>query len=389
MYTRCLSAPLQQRKSFFLFGPRGVGKSAWLRTQLPKALYFDLLAQKTFRQLYAHPEMLEELIPRAYHDWIVIDEIQKIPALLNEVHRLIETNQYRFILTGSSARALRRKGVNLLAGRAINYYMFPLTSEELGDDFSMQHALQYGLLPEIFHRDTDPETYLDAYINNYIFQEVKQESLTRQLDAFLRFLQIASFSQGAIVNYSSIAREIGVSQPQVKHYFEILDDLLMSYHLPVFTKHAKRRLVQREKFYFFDVGVYKQLRPIGLLDAPEEINGAAMETLFLQEFNALNHYHQLDLNIYYWRTSTGTEVDFIIYGKDFLYAFEVKHASVLRSGHLTGLRSFKKDYPMATLFLINNVDQPIYYDDITVIPMARLFKHFLAVLQGQLPQYFD
>lgn len=377
--SRMLEKPLMQRKSFFLLGPRATGKTAWLKHQLPKAIYIDLLNMETYAYLQANPHRLTELIPNDYQDWIIIDEIQKIPALLNEVHRLIESNNHIFVLTGSSARSLRKKGVNLLAGRALIYHMHPLIAQELGTAFNLTRTLQYGLLPAILN-EADPQAYLKSYVGTYLREEVMQEGLTRNLSAFSRFLEVASFSQGSILNMSAIAREAGMIQKNVSNYFDILEDLLIGFKVPVFTKRAKRVTVQHPKFYFFDVGVYRALRPKGLMDTASEIDGAAFETLFLQSVRAINDYYDFDYQISYWRTSTGVEVDFILYGPKGFFAFEIKKSSNVNKHDTKGLLSFGQDYPEAKLFLVHGGTETYYFDSVTAVPMQEILFHLPTIL---------
>jgi predicted AAA+ superfamily ATPase len=339
-----------QRQSFFVFGPRGVGKTAWVRARFPDALVFDLLDSETYTRLLAAPSRLGDQIPAAYKGWVVLDEIQRIPDLLNEVHRLIEGRRLRFVLTGSSARRLRRRGVNLLAGRALTRFMHPLTAGELGRDFDVRRALQYGCLP-FACTEPDPRDYLKSYVTTYLREEVQQEGFARNLAAFARFLEAASFSQGAVLNMAAIARESAISVKVEQDYFNILEDLLIAVRLPVFAKRAKRRVVAHPKFYFFDAGVFQTVRPRGPLDAPEEIRGPALETLFLEHLRALNDYLALGYSLSYWRTATGDEVDFVLYGERGLVAFEVKMAQRVRPEDLRGLRRFREAYPQARAFL--------------------------------------
>ena len=285
MYSRIIKAP--KAKSFFLFGPRGTGKTTWVKTAFPKATYIDLLEAEIFNDLLANPQRLENFIPRNSGDWIIIDEVQRVPELLNEAHRLIEKHKYKFILTGSSARKLRRKGFNLLGGRALTYAMHPLTAIELGKAFDLEHSLAFGQLPSAYI-ESDPKKYLESYVTTYLEEEIQQEGLTRNLAAFSRFLEAASFSQGSVLNISNVANECGVERKVVEHYFAILEDLLIAYRIPIFSKRAKRRMAAHPKFYFFDAGVYRTLRPNGPLDMPEQIEGASLETLFLQELMAVN-----------------------------------------------------------------------------------------------------
>jgi predicted AAA+ superfamily ATPase len=349
MYPRLLQPPPKQ--SFFLFGPRGVGKTAWLHQQLPTALFFDLLDHHVYTQLLAAPQRLGDLIPEGYKDWVVVDEVQRVPELLNEVHRLIESRRLRFALTGSSARKLRRRGVNLLAGRALTRHMHPLTALELGKDFDLKRALWWGCLP-LACTSENPQDYLQSYAATYLREEVQQEGFARNIGAFGRFLEAASFSQGSVLNMAAVARECAVSAKVIEDYFSILDDLLLAVRLPVFTKRAKRRLIAHPKFYYFDAGVFQAIRPRGPLDAPEQIHGAALETLFLQQVRALNDYRDLGYRLHYWRTATGDEVDFVLYGERGLRAFEVKMAHNVRPDDLRALWRFREDFPQAKAHLL-------------------------------------
>ncbi|MFH1684075.1 MAG: AAA family ATPase, partial [Candidatus Margulisiibacteriota bacterium] len=335
MYSRLLKPPKDQ--SFFLFGPRGTGKTTWVKAHFPQAIYLDLLESELFNDLLANPQRLENLIPKDYNDWIIIDEVQKVPELLNMVHHLIESRKHKFVLTGSSARKLRQKGVNLLAGRALNYHFFPLTNLELGQNFNLKHALKFGLLPMAW-QESDPKKYLESYVKTYLQEEVQQEGLTRNLGAFSRFLETASFSQASLLNISSIAQECAIERKVVENYFTILEDLLIASRLPAFTRKAKRRVTLHPKFFYFDVGVFRVLRPMGPLDSPAEAEGAALETLFFQELRAINEYNYLGYNLYYWRTSNGLEVDFVLYGEKGIKVIEIKRTGKVQKQHLSGLR---------------------------------------------------
>ncbi len=380
MYKRLLKISAESTKSFFLFGPRGTGKTSWVKQVFVNNVYLDLLDGGIFQRLQAHPERLSQFIPPDYTGWIILDEVQKLPALLNEVHRLIEQKHYRFILTGSSARSLRRRGVNLLAGRALYYAMHPLTAIELGKDFNLKRALRYGQLPAITS-ETDPKHYLESYVKAYVREEVMQEGLTRNLSAFSKFLEIASFSQGSLLNTSIIAREIGVDQKTISNYFDLLEDLLLANRLPVFTKRAKRKLVSHSKFYYFDVGIYHILRPMGPLDSIQESDGFAMESLVLQESKAINSYLRLGYEFYFWRTRHGTEVDFILYGEKGLIAIEVKSSSSFDKSDLRGLRSFAEDYPIAKLYLVYGGEHSEYVDNITIMPVIDFLKNLPEILK--------
>lgn len=376
MFKRLFQLPLSGKDSLFVFGPRGTGKTSWIKSHLQAEnhVYIDLLVHPVCYALRAHPERLSEYIPKDFAGWIVIDEVQKVPALLDEVHRLIENKKYRFILTGSSARKLKQQGVNLLAGRAIRYTMHPLIIQEMGEKFELQKALKMGLLPAVYSYD-DPVGYLSTYIDVYMREEVMQEGLVRNVAAFTRFLETASFSQGQIINASAIAREVGVDRQVIQNYFSILYDLLLAHTLPAFTKKAKRRLVATEKFYFFDVGIYQQLRPKNFLDVPSEIYGVGLETLFYQSVIALIAYKKSSTRVFYWKTEHGVEVDFVLYGETKLMAVEIKHAREIRPKMLTGLKHFKMDYPMAECSILYLGEQALYLENgITILPFTEGLK---------------
>lgn len=377
MYSRIIKPP--KDKSFFLFGPRGTGKTTWVKSSFTDALYLDLLEAELYNDLLANPQRLENLIPKNNKNWVILDEIQKIPELLNEVHRLIEKYKYKFILTGSSARKLRKQGHNLLGGRALTYSMYPFTACELGKDFDFNLSLKYGFLPSVY-TENNPKAYLESYVKTYLDQEIRQEGLTRNLSAFSRFLEAASFSQGSILSVSSIARECAVERKVVENYFSILEDLLIAYKLPVFTKKAKRRMVSHPKFYFFDTGVYRTIRPMGPLDMTEEVEGIALETLFFQEIKAINESLGLGYSIYYWRTSNNMEVDFIMYGEKGIYAFEIKRTGKVKNSMLSGLKSFVKDYPMAKAYLVYCGDKYMRENNIEIMPVNMLLKNLPDIL---------
>ncbi len=373
MYKRILKLPLTGQKSIFLFGPRGTGKTSYIKSLDIENIYIDLLDYEIYDQLSANPGSLRDRIPDDFKGWVIIDEVQKIPNVLNEVHRLIELKKYRFILTGSSARSLRRKGVNLLGGRALLYHMHPLTAQELGAAFNVQKAVEFGLLPDAI-AEADPAQYLKAYVQIYLREEVQQEGLTRNIGTFNRFLDIASFSQGQVLNYSEISREMNLKRSTVVNYFDILDDLLLSIRILPFTRRAKRKVIAHQKFYFFDAGVFRSIRPMGPFDLPEEADGAALETLFLQSVRAINDYFELEYSINFWRTVAGDEVDFVIYGPKGLHAFEIKRSATITPKALKGLQKFGEDYPEAKLHLLYLGDHKRYHGPITVIPMEEALR---------------
>ncbi|MFH0813021.1 MAG: ATP-binding protein [Pseudomonadota bacterium] len=381
MYSRLIKSP--QNKSFFLFGPRGTGKTTWVKSAFPKSVYIDLLEAELFNDLTANPQRLANFIPHDFKGWVIIDEVQRIPDLLHEIHRLIETKKFYFILTGSSPRKLKRKGPNLLAGRALTFSMHPLSVAELREDFRLEHSLKYGQLPSVY-TEADPKKYLEAYVRTYLEEEIRQEGFARNLSAFARFLEAASFSQGSVLNVSSVARECYVERKVVENYFSILEDLLIAYRIPIFSKKAKRRLVAHSKFYFFDTGVYRTLRPMGPLDAPEEVDGIALETLFLQEVIALNSALDFGYKIFYWRTSNGREVDFVLYGPKGLLSFEIKRTARITSAMLGGLKSFLADYPMAKAYFVYGGNRRMYDDKIEIVPVLEILKNLKTFLSNKI-----
>lgn len=377
MYSRILVPP--EEKSFFLFGPRGTGKTTWVKQKYPNAVYLDLLEAGLYNKLLAEPGRLESFIPQSSGRRIIIDEVQRIPELLNEVHRLIEKRKIVFVLTGSSARKLRRSGTNLLAGRALTYRMHPLCSVELGRDFDLKRSLELGDLPSIA-TEPDPQRYLTSYVSTYLDEEVRQEGLTRNIGAFARFLEAASFSQGSVMNTTQTSRECSVERKVVESYFNILEDLLIAHRVPVFTTRAKRKLIAHPKFYFFDSGVYRAIRPKGPLDRPEEIEGAALETFFLKELIALNDSLDLGYRIYYWRTQDGREVDFILYGKRGLRAFEMTRSGRYTGKDLAGLKAFLDDYPEARAAFIYGGGRPMREGNIEVLPVVSAIRDLKTLI---------
>lgn len=354
---------------FFLLGPRGTGKTLWTQHRFPKSLRIDLLDPQTYREFAARPERLRETVeanPRKKQ--VVIDEIQKFPELLEVVHWLIErkTGQ-QFILTGSSARKLRRHGVNLLGGRAAQYHLHPYMAAELGERFKLDQALKQGLLPVVLGA-SDPDAVLQAYNSLYLREEVQMEGLVRNTGSFARFLEAMSFSHGAVLNLSNVSRECQVKRKTVEGYVEIFEDLLLGFRLPVFTRKAKRELAAHPKFYYFDAGVFRANRPAGPLDAPEEIDGGALEGLVAQHLRAWCDYSAGDHRLFYWQTRSQVEVDFIVYGESGLYAFEVKNSNQVRPEDLRALKSFGEDYPQSRRFLLYRGRERLLRDEVLCLP---------------------
>jgi predicted AAA+ superfamily ATPase len=375
---RFFSAP---HDSFFIFGPRGTGKSTWLKKTFPDAYRLDLLDDSAFRDHIAHPERIKQIVkanPQTKR--FVIDEVQKAPKILDSIHSLIEEYKtHQFILTGSSARKLRRGGVNLLAGRALLTHFHPFMAAELGSAFSLDAALQTGLIPLIVSAH-EPDKTLAAYIALYLKEEVKEEGLVRDVGAFARFLEAMSFSHGSILNLNNIARECQVSRKVIQNYLSIIEDLLIGYTLPVFTKRARREMTSQPKFYFFDAGVFNHLRPKGPLDSPDEIGGIALEGLVLQHLKAWCDYSDGQVDCFFWRSRGGSEVDFILYGENHFRAIEVKSTKQVHPKSLKSLKVFKNDYPEAGVLLLYCGTEKLEIDGIPCRPV----EDFLLQLKPNL-----
>lgn len=363
--------------SYYLFGPRGTGKSAWTQRYYPDSLRIDLLQPDTLRRFRARPERIREVVhAQPPGRVIVIDEVQRVPELLSAVHALIEEKRgWVFVLTGSSARKLRQTEIDLMAGRAVIRTLHPFMASEMSAEFDFQVSLELGMLPMIMDSN-HPQDILDSYIETYIREEVQAEGMVRNLSDFSRFLESISFSHGQILNISNVARECEVERKTVEGYLSVLEDLLLCFRLPVFTKRAGRATVQHPKFFLFDTGVYRSLRPTGPLDRVEEIAGAALEGLIAQHLRAWIAYTQNRYKLFYWRTRGGSEVDFILYGPDLFYAVEVKHADRVRHSDLKGLKAFRDDYSQARTLILYRGTERLLIDGILCIPCPE-FLHEL------------
>lgn len=365
------------RQSFFLFGPRGTGKSTWLKQYYPEAEVIDLLAPEVFRIYSARPERLREVTRGSKGKTIIIDEVQKIPELLDVVHELIEDGAgYQFVLTGSSARKLKRTGVDLLAGRVIVKTMHPFMAAELGSSFTLTESLQTGLVPLITSSPYPQET-LASYVALYLKEEVQMEGIVRNIGAFSRFLEVVSFSHGSILNASEVARECQVKRKTVDNYFSVLDDLLLSFRLPVFSRRARRHLISHPKFYYFDSGVFRSLRSAGPLDSLHEIDGAGLEGLVVQHLRAWIAYSNKTCNLYYWRTKSGVEVDFVLYGQDTFWAIEVKNSARINSKMLKGLSAFQYDYPEAQALLLYRGNERLLINNVLCLPCDQFLRNLV------------
>ena len=393
--------PTTISQSFFLFGPRGTGKSTLMKSCYKNAVWIDLLRPDILRSYTARPERLYETVD-AYLNYpfigndpvgitvnqeflslpsvnerkitVVIDEIQKVPTLLPVVHSLIEEKKnVQFVLTGFSSRKLKRTGADLLGGRALKCSLHPFMAAELKDQFSLSHALSYGLLPLILNKD-DPQNILNAYVNLYLQEEIQAEGLVRNLENFVRFLEAVSFSHGSILNTANISRECEVKRKTVESYIAILEELLLAFQVPVFTKRAQRELAAHPKFYLFDAGVFRSLRPQGLLDKVEGIEGAALEGLVAQHLKAWADYSATPHTISFWRTRSGVEVDFIIYGPTNFWAIEVKNARRISSGDTRHLEAFLTDYPMAKALLLYRGTEYLQQKNVLCIPCEDFLR---------------
>jgi len=320
----------------------------------------------------ARPERLAELVHGALpvQRDVVVDEVQRVPELLNVVHDLIESGPpMRYVLTGSSARKLRRGGVDLLGGRAVLRTLHPFMAAEW-PSFSLAGALGLGLVPLVVDA-ADPADRLRAYAGLYVEQEVKAEGLVRNVGQFSRFLEAVSFSHAAVLNVSAVARETGAKRKTVEGFLEVLEDLLLAFRLQVFTRRAKRRTAAHPKLYLFDAGVFRSLRPAGPLDRPEEVEGAALEGLVAQHLRAWIAYGGRDVELFTWRTRSGAEVDFVVYGPDGFWAVEVKNTRDVRPGDLRGPRSFLDDYPEARGVLLYRGERRLRKGPVLCLPVEE------------------
>ncbi len=361
--------------SYFLFGPRGTGKTTLIRKLHPEALWLDLLKPDLERSMLARPEILLEMIKGdPQKKTVVIDEVQKAPELLNIVHMVIEKKEgYQFVLTGSSSRKLKRAGANLLGGRAYKRTLHPFMASELGGDFNLEKSLSWGMLPLLIHSD-DPRSVLEGYISLYLKEEIQAEGLIRNLKQFIRFLDVISFSHGSILNTTNIARESAIKRTTVGNYIDILEELLLGYLVPVFQKRAARHLTSHPKFYLFDSGVFQILRPKGPLDRPEEIDGVALEGLVAQHLTAWCDYSRNQSSLYFWRTRSDLEVDFVIYGESCFYAIEVKNAKKVSPHDLKGLKAFLADYPESKAFFLYRGNERLKIEEILCLPVSEFLE---------------
>lgn len=360
-----------QEDSVFLWGARQVGKSTLVKSVYPNAKIYDLLKSDEYTRLLRRPQLLrEELLSFGEETLVVIDEIQKIPQLLDEVHWLIVNRGIRFILCGSSARKLKRIGTNLLGGRAMSVKLYPLVSAEI-PDFDLVRGINHGMLPR-HYLAANPKKRLEAYIGTYLKEEIQDEAVVRQLAAFNRFLDVAAQSNGEIINYKNIAQDCGVSAVTVKEYFAILQQTLIGYMLPAFTDSKKRRAITAPKFYYFDVGVANHLLHRSNLQQGSVDFGHAFEHLMIQELIAYLSYSESDKALSYWRTASGYEVDVVI--GNGLVAIEFKSSEEVQSKHTKGLKAFSEEYANARLIVVSMDINPRILNGVEILPAMDFLK---------------
>ena len=371
MLQRILNLNNEVEGSIFLFGGRQTGKSTILRQQFPHSIYIDLLDNSVKERYRRHPALLYDTMKdKAEGTLIIIDEIPEVPELLNEVHRLIVEFGLVFILCGSSARKLKRKGHNTLGGRAFPVYLYPFVSAEI-PDFNIDRAVNYGMIPP-HYLAKNPSRLLAGYIDIYLKEEIKEEALVRNLDAFHRFLEVAALTDGEIVNNNNIAQDCGVHATTVNAYFDILEDTLMGYRIPAFRKVMKRRLMQAPKFYYFDIGVANHLLHRKEMSRGSADYGHAFEHLVIQEIYAWLRYTHSEEVLSYWRTYTGIEVDAII--GDARVAIEIKSTEEVQPRHIKGLKVFGEEHPDSRRMVVSLDKFNRRIGDIECICVLDFFK---------------
>ncbi|MDR3189191.1 MAG: AAA family ATPase [Prevotellaceae bacterium] len=362
-------------ESIFFWGARQTGKSTLLKQLFPNALWFDLLLTSDYERLAKNPGLIREMIAaNPSISLVAIDEIQRLPELLNEIHWMIVNKGVRFIMSGSSPRKILRSGANLLGGRALRYELYPLTSSEI-PNFDLLRAINNGLLPK--HYDTlNAKRLLSAYVGSYLRDEIVAEAQMRNIAVFSRFLEIAALTNGEIVNYSNIATDASVSVPTVKAYFQILEETLLGRYLPSFQKKPKRRVIMAPKFYLFDVGIVNTLLNRGKIEIGTELFGKSFEHFIYEEIYAHSRYSDLNYPLAYWRTTSQLEIDFVL--GDHEVAVEVKSTQEAQSRHLKGLKAFAEEYTVKKLILVSNDPYPRMVDNVLVLP----WQVFLQQLWG-------
>ena len=378
---RILDIKLPQKQSAFLWGPRKTGKTTYLKKHFPDSLIFDFLKTDFFIEVSKNPALLRERIlakdKNALKHPIILDEVQKVPQVLDEVHWLIENKGLRFILCGSSARKLRRGHVNLLGGRAWHYEMFPLVTAEL-KNINLLHALNHGMVPTHYLQDDQEcKKSLKAYMQDYLKEEVFAEGLTRNIPAFSRFFDAFGYSHGELTNYSNIARDCGVDSKTVKEYYQILIDTLLAVRIDPFKKRQSRKIITKApKYYLFDVGVANYLRKQHLEEERGEEFGRAFEHFLLMEILAYRSYSGQDFTINFWRTKTGLEIDFILARGEI--AIEIKGANRIDKRDLNALVAFAEEYSPKRNFLVCNEKEKRLHGKIEILPWSNFLQELWA-----------
>lgn len=372
MLERILKLEEAKEDSLFLWGSRQTGKSTLLKMLFPDATVYDLLKSDVRMALQMRPALLrEECELMEDGELVIIDEVQKVPALLDEVHWLIENKGLKFILSGSSARKLRRSGANLLGGRALRRTLFPLVSAEV-PDFDLNRALNNGMLPRHYLVE-NPSMRIQSYIGDYLQQEIVEEAIVRRLDSFTRFLQVAALSNSEIVNYTNIAQECGISSKTVKEYFAILEETLLGFYLPSYVRVIKRRVIQSPKFYYFDVAIPNHLLKRVPLQPGTDIYGHALEHFVIQELRAYLSYKHPEKTLSYWHTLDNKyEVDAVIGQAE--VGIEVKSSKIVTSSDTKGLKAFSEEYPDAKLYLLSMEERPRKQGSIEIWPVEQFLK---------------
>lgn len=359
--------------SIFLFGSRQSGKTTLLLERFPNAVMYDLLERTTFERLQRNPALFEQELNLVEEGTLVIvDEIPLLPALLDQVHRLIVRRNLRFILCGSSARKLKRQGVNTLGGRALPIFLYPFVSAEL-PDFDLMKAINQGMLPRHYLTDlTTAWKRLQAYISVYLKEEIRAEALVRNLQGFNRFMEVAALTDGEMVNYSNIANDCGIDTKTVKEYFAILQDTLVGYIIPAYTKVVKRKIRQAPKFYYFDVAIVNYLLGRKHLQPGSADFGHAFEHFMMQEIIAYLGYSGFENKLSYWHTYNNYEVDAILGDGD--VAIEFKSCKEVQTRHLSGLKAFREEHPHARLIIVSLDEVPRILNDVEVLPATDFLQ---------------
>jgi predicted AAA+ superfamily ATPase len=378
MYTRLLPAP---HRSFFLFGPRGSGKTTWLKQEFPDAKVFNLLQAKVLLELSRDlGRFKQEVLAEKEGTWIILDEVQKLPRLLDDVHDILNDHDYKFALSGSSARKLKRLEANMLAGRAITRKFFPLVWKERAEICDLETLLRYGNLPEVCLAIDDAIDILEAYVGTYLKEEIAQESLDQDLDSFTRFLQVAGILNGSVINISGVARDCGVKRETIERYYEIAESTLIGTWIRPLNRKLKVKESSRPKFYFFDPGVVRGLtgRLRDALDSSEK--GALFETLVLHELNSAINYLNIGGTLNFWETSSSKEVDFIWSRANRAVGFEVKTGSRWRSNYGSGLKELLRANVIQKAYGVYEGDVVLKDGEVTILTFPE-FAERLATGQ--------